>query len=152
MQINVNKNYDISGLDVDVRKVAAEIKQFLKPYYGDSVSWYGDAVRIDGNLADFWKRAITDVEIKIKIRDGEMFITAEGKCSLGILPWIAFALGLFLNFFLIWFALNLIEYFLSRELPEKSIKDALENIEFKLKESPEKYILTPESDKQNTKP
>jgi len=150
MQIKVYKSYDITGLKIDVHKVAAEIKQLLDPCYGNPLICNGDTIRINGNLASFWERAITNVEIRIKIQGEEMFISAEGKCSLGASPWVWFWLGLLLlHILLIWFALDLIEYFLSRKLPEKYINDVLESIEFKLRENPEKYMLIPKTGEQN---
>ncbi|MDD5598753.1 MAG: hypothetical protein PHV82_12470 [Victivallaceae bacterium] len=149
MRIEVHKTCDINDWNIDVRKVATEIKQLLEPRYGNSAFWYGNVVRIDGNLKGFWKRAVTNVEIQIKVQDGQMFISAEGKCSFSEFVWAWFVFSWLWRIVIIWFVLNLIEYSLCRKLPEKYIEDALESMESKLKENPEKYKLVPQPDEQN---
>ena len=149
MHFEVNKSIEIGDKNFDVPKInRALVKNLEKSMPGYEVK----INKISGSSSNFWEYGDLDAIIKIEKKNQKVIFNIAGENRLGKLSLIMVII-MFLTpggawwckLIGCWFLLNIIKYFLSRQLPEKYINEAIDSIKVKLENLPDEFFPEPET-------
>ncbi len=120
---------------ISVNQIYQVLEHILSRYYnkGD-ITIINENLIVNGNLKSIWERAVTKATVTVKVKDNYLYCLAEGTASLGILPWIWFALGFFFKIFFIWFLVDLLDFIVCRDRPKCYFEEVFESLAFRIEQ------------------
>ena len=127
----VNRKCKIREDVVSPKTVALAVKDDLSKYYypQDIVVTEAGSIIVKGDLSGDWEGGVTTAEVSIKIADGQLTYRVDGRSALGKSTWVWFILGFVVVFCFIGFALNLIEYLISKDRPKQVFEEVFQSIQ-----------------------
>jgi hypothetical protein len=122
----INGEHDLMAVKNYVRD---QIGQFWKVDLSTIDITKNESFSFHCNLSDIVEHAMTRATVIIKSEPAAIILKAEGKVSLGKLPWLWFFLGFGTGFFFALFLFDLVLYLFSKNKPKEYFEDIFNSVE-----------------------
>jgi hypothetical protein len=132
--------FDIKNKNVTINKASAVLEASLRKHY-EKVSITTTGVNINGPFKPWYCFCKTKADVIFSIENNQLLYRVNGTCKLSELTYLWAILGIIpviiLQFFLIWFIFDIIEFIINKDKPKKVLEEAFKSVDFEIINLPE---------------